>query len=116
MAEGKIKYTDLFDADLIAKITALKTEIDALRESAKQIKTTMPKTGSKAGDTEKLNKVQAERIRLQEQLNSLESEEAKANLELKQQIAEKLRQQKEEIKLSNQKAGSLNSESAKLKK
>ncbi|NCB43613.1 MAG: hypothetical protein EOM59_13490 [Clostridia bacterium] len=116
MAEGKIKYTDLFDADLIAKITALKTEIDALRESAKQIKTTIPKTGSKAGDTEKLNKVQAERIRLQEQLNSLESEEAKANLELKQQIADKLRQQKEEIKLSNQKAGSMNSESAKLKK
>lgn len=116
MAEGKIKYTDLFDADLIAKITALKTEIDALRESAKQIKTDVPKTGAKAGDTEKLNKVQAERIRLQAQLNSLESEEAKANLELKQQIAEKLRQQKEEIKLSNQKAGSLNSESAKLKK
>lgn len=116
MAEGIIKYTDLFDADLIAKITALKTEIDALRESAKQIKTAVPKTGAKAGDTEKLNKVQAERIRLQERLNSLESEEAKANLELKQQIADKLRQQKEEIKLSNQKAGSLNSESAKLKK
>lgn len=116
MAEGIIKYTDLFDADLIAKITALKTEIDALRESAKQIKTAVPKTGAKAGDTEKLNKVQAERIRLQERLNSLESEEAKANLELKQQIADKLRQQKEEIKLSNQKAGSMNSESAKLKK
>lgn len=116
MADGIIKYTDLFDADLIAKITALKTEIDALRESAKQIKTAVPKTGAKAGDTEKLNKVQAERIRLQERLNSLESEEAKANLELKQQIADKLRQQKEEIKLSNQKAGSLNSESAKLKK
>jgi hypothetical protein len=116
MAEGIIKYTDLIDADLIAKITALKTEIDALRESAKQIKTAVPKTGAKAGDTEKLNKVQAERIRLQERLNSLESEEAKANLELKQQIADKLRQQKEEIKLSNQKAGSLNSESAKLKK
>lgn len=116
MAEGIIKYTDLIDADLILKITALKTEIDALRESAKQIKTAVPKTGAKAGDTEKLNKVQAERIRLQERLNSLESEEAKANLELKQQIADKLRQQKEEIKLSNQKAGSLNSESAKLKK
>lgn len=116
MAEGIIKYTDLFDADLILKITALKTEIDALRESAKQIKTAVPKTGAKAGDTEKLNKVQAERIRLQERLNSLESEEAKANLELKQQIADKLRQQKEEIKLSNQKAGSMNSESAKLKK
>ena len=116
MAEGIIKYTDLIDADLILKITALKTEIDALRESAKQIKTAVPKTGAKAGDTEKLNKVQAERIRLQERLNSLESEEAKTNLELKQQIADKLRQQKEEIKLSNQKAGSLNSESAKLKK
>ena len=54
MAEGIIKYTDLIDADLILKITALKTEIDALRESAKQIKTAVPKTGAKAGDTEKI--------------------------------------------------------------
>lgn len=115
MAEGKIKYTDLFDADLVAKITALKAEIEAVRQSASQLKAAVPKTGAKAGDTEKLNKAQAERIRLQERLNSLESEEAEANLRLKKQIADKLRQKKEEIKLDGQSESSMQKMSAKLR-
>lgn len=116
MAEGKIKYDDLFDKDLIEKIAQLKAEMESLRQSATDIKGNLPRTGNKAGDLEKLNQVQRERIKLQEKLSALESEEVKANLELKQQISERLRQQKDEIKLQNSKEGSMERLSTELKR
>lgn len=92
MAEGKILFNDLFDANLLKQIAELRGEIDSTLKSLQAMKTTLPKSGNKPGDTEKLNAVQKERIRLQEKLNTLETQEYQANEKLKQQIKERTAQ------------------------
>jgi hypothetical protein len=115
MAEGKIKYEDLFDSGLVAKLTQLKAEMQAVKNELKSLPGKLPKSGSQAGDVEKLNTVQRERIKLQQKLDSLNDKEVKTNLELKQQIQERLKQEKESIKNKGIDASSMTIQSQKLR-
>lgn len=92
MAEGKILFEDLFDSKLIQQIATLRADIAAIQKDLSNLKTTLPKTGNNAGDTEKLNAAQKERIRLQEKLIATETEEYRANQKLKEQLREKAAQ------------------------
>ena len=116
MAEGKIRYEDLFDNDLMAQLAKLKAEIESVKSNISGLKGNLPKSGNQAGDVEKLNAVQKERIKLQEKLDALNDKEVKANIELKQQIQQRLQEQKNEIKLNQAKEGSMDKISQNLRK
>lgn len=96
MAEGKILFTDLFDEKLLSEIAKLRGEISGTLKDLQALKTTLPKTGNKTGDTEKLTAAQKERVRLEEKLRSLETQEYQNNEKLKNQIKERLAQKQAE--------------------